>query len=107
MGAFGEDQHIHAAIDQPEGDKPYLPIIKSISLALKRCIPIEPFRSLQGNSVFGDVRRILGWIELDIHGNFVHPLIEARKTFYAPTGCALPPYFPFCPQSFRGTNGAT
>jgi hypothetical protein len=34
--------------------------------------------------MFGDIRRILGWIKLDFHGNYVHPLNAGRKSFRAP-----------------------
>lgn len=66
VGAFGEDQHMHAVIDQSHGDKPDLSVGEAVILALKRRGPIEPFRRFQGHAVLDDIRRILGGIELDV-----------------------------------------
>jgi hypothetical protein len=34
--------------------------------------------------MFGYIRRILGWIELDLDRNFVHPLNCGRNDYRAP-----------------------
>ena len=82
--AVGENQHVQAITDQPYGNETDLSIIEAVILAFKSCVSIEPFRRLQGHAMFGDIPLVLGRVELDLHSNFVHPLIRPHNNFCAP-----------------------
>ena len=84
VGAVGESQHMQAITDQPYGNETDLSIIETVILAFKGRVPTEPFRSLQGYAVFGDIPLVFGRVELDLHTNFVHPLNRPHNRFCAP-----------------------
>ena len=67
MSPFREDQYVQTRADQPDCDEPRLSIVKAIILTFERRVPIERLGSLQGQAMLGDVRPVLGWIELDFH----------------------------------------
>lgn len=98
--AVGENQHMQAIADQPYGNETDLSIIEAVILAFKSRVPIEPFRSLQGHTMFGDIAFVFGWVELDLHDNFVHPKNWPHNDFRTPKKIA-----PACRITFASTRG--
>ncbi len=73
IGALGERQHAKTRIYEPDGHETYFSIVKPVVFALKRRVPVEIGGVIQRHAMFRTVNVILGRIELDSHGLFVHP----------------------------------
>ena len=77
--AFGENHHVKAGINQPDGDKADFAIIEPVVFAFERGIPVKVVSRPQGNAVFGTVNVVLRRIILYSHVIYVHPLNSLCK----------------------------
>ena len=88
---FGEDHHIKAGINQPDGDEADFAIIEPIVFAFECGVPLKVCCGLQGNAVLGPIDIVLRRIILDFHLIYVHPLNGLCK-------CELPPAIALRPR---------
>lgn len=79
IGALGERQHAKARIYEPDGHESYFSIVKPVVFALKRRVPVEIRGGIKRHAMFRTVNVILGRIELDFHGFYVHPFNRKVK----------------------------
>jgi hypothetical protein len=71
---FGEDHHIKAGINQPDGDEADFAVIEPVVFAFERGVPLKVCCGPLGNAVLGPVNIVLRRIILDLHLIYVHPL---------------------------------
>ena len=74
VGAFRENHHIKACINQPDGDKAGLSIIEAVIFAFERGVPLKVGRRPQRNAVLALIGNVFGLIKRDSHLIYVHPL---------------------------------